>query len=322
MKSKGLPLNRFRNSSNTFSLFIVLIILCVVFSFLSPFFLQLTNFFNIGTASSITGIMAAGSMIVMLVGHIDMSQYAVLTLSSMVTALMLEAQMPLAATMLAALAVGILCGMVNGAIFAYVKIPGIICTMGTMSIFRGIAYLLTSGKSVMFKHEIFSYIGRGYVFGIIPFAVILMIIVFLLVAYVLKCTNFGRKIYAVGGSERASYLAGINASAIKFWAMLLSATCASIAGFVNSSQVGAAVPSTGQGAEMDVLSAVILGGVSLSGGKGTVSGTVLGILILAVIQNGMTLLSIPSFYQMLINGTVLVLAVFLDVLRSGALKKK
>ncbi len=322
MKTKGSLREKFQNSGNTFSLIIVMLIICAAFSFMSPYFLSVKNFLNIASAASIIGIMAAGSMIVMLLGQIDMSQYAVLTLSSMLTAMMLEKGYSVIVVIAATMLVGFVCGLFNGAIIAYLKIPGIICTMGTMNIFRGIAYLSTDGSSVMIKNDLYSFIGRGYILNRIPFSVILMAIVFLVVAYVLKYINFGRKIYAVGGNESAAYLAGVNSSAIKFGALVISGLCAAFAGLVNSSQVGAAVPSTGEGSEMDVLSAVILGGVSLTGGKGKVSGTILGVFILATIRNGMTLLSIQSFYQKLINGTVLILAVLLDVLKSGALKKK
>lgn len=322
MNAKTSLKGKLQNTSNIISLIIVLIIICIAFTCLSPYFLSIKNFLNIGTAASITGIMAAGSMVVMLLGHIDMSQYAILSLSSIVAALMLQNNCSLPLTILVTLLTGLACGAVNGLIVSCLKISGIICTMGTMNIFRGIAYLVTSGSSVMVKNTAFSYIGRGYIFDTIPFAVLLMAVVFLMEAYMLKYTSFGRKVYAVGGNEKASFLAGINSNAVKFSSMLISGFTAAVAGLVCCSQVGSAVPSVGQGSEMSVLSAVILGGVSLSGGKGKVSGTVLGIFILAVIQNGMTLLSIPSFYQYIINGTVLILAVLMDIIKSGALKRK
>lgn len=312
----------FQQSGTTISLIIVYIIICIIFSFLSEYFLTVKNFLNIGTYASITGVMAAGVTVAMLLGHIDMSQYATLTIATMTVALMLQKNMPVGLTVAAAAAVGILCGAVNGSLISIFKIPGIIVTMGTMQVFRGIAYLTTNGNTVMIQNTSFGYIGKGYLFGGIPFSILLMLVVFGIISYILKYTNFGRKIFAVGGNEQVSYLSGINIGAVKFWGMIISGICAAIAGLITCSQVGAAIPSTGTGSEMEVLSAVILGGVSLSGGKGKISGTVIGVLILATIQNGMTLLSLQSFYQMIINGTVLILAVMLDVIKSGALKRE
>lgn len=312
----------FQQSGTTISLVIVYIIICIIFTFLSEYFLTVKNFLNIGTYASITGVMAAGVTVAMLLGHIDMSQYATLTIATMTVALMLQKGMPAGLTILAAAAVGVLCGIINGGLIAVFKIPGIIVTMGTMQVFRGIAYLTTNGNTVMIHDSSFGFIGKGYVFGTIPFCIVLMAAVFLMIAYILKYTNFGRKIFAVGGNEQVSYLSGIRTGTVKFLGMVISGVCAAAAGLITCSQVGAAIPSTGTGSEMEVLSAVILGGVSLSGGKGKISGTVIGVLILATIQNGMTLLSLQSFYQMIINGSVLILAVLLDVIKSGALKRE
>lgn len=312
----------FQQSGTTISLILVYIIICIVFTCLSGYFLTIQNFLNIGTYASITGIMAAGVTVAMILGHIDMSQYATLTLATMVTALMLQNGVPVGITIIAAIGVGMLCGMINGFLVAFFKIPGIIVTMGTMQAFRGVAYLLTNGNTVMIRNRSFDFIGKGYMFGGFPFSILLMIIVFVIITYLLKYTNFGRKIFAVGGNEQVSYLSGISIRSIKFWGMVVSGICAAIAGLITCSQVGAAIPSTGTGSEMEVLSGVILGGVSLSGGKGKISGTVIGVLILATIQNGMTLLSLQSFYQMIVNGCVLVLAVMLDVVKGGALKRE
>ncbi len=314
--------NKLTSSSNTLSLIIVYVLICLAFSLLSPFFLSLKNFLNIGIYTSIVGVMGAGVMVAMLLANIDLSQYAVLTLASMVSALLLQAGAGVFAACIAAVAVGVICGVINGVLIAWLKISGIIATMGTMQIFRGFAYLMTEGKTVMITNDSYGMIGKGYIFNTIPVSIIILILVFALIFYILKCTSFGRKVFAVGGNESASFLSGINVPSIKFFAMIISSVCAALAGLITSSQVGAAVASTGVGQEMGVLAAVILGGISLTGGRGKVSGTIIGILILSTIQNGMTLLSIPSFYQMIINGSVLIIAVFIDVLRRGALKKK
>lgn len=310
------------SASNTWSLVIVLILICAVFTVLSPYFLSLKNFLNIGTYAAIVGVMGAGVTVAMLLSNIDLSQYSVLTLASMVATILMQNGASLFVAIIAALAVGVVCGIINGTLIAWLKISGIITTMGTMQIFRGVAYLMTNGKTVMVLNKSYDVIGRGYLFKTIPVAILIMIFVFAVIFYVLKYTSFGRKVFAVGGNESSCYLSGIKVPMIKFYAMIISSVCASIAGLITSSQVGAAVASTGVGAEMGVLAAVILGGISLTGGRGKISGTVIGIFILAIIQNGMTLLSIASFYQMIINGSILIIAVFIDVLRRGVLSKK
>ena len=159
-------------------------------------------------------------------------------------------------------------------------------------------------------------------FGVVPYVAIIAIVVLAIVYYILKFTSFGRKVYMVGGNEHASYLSGINVNRVKFVAFLISGVTAGIAGFLLAAQVGAALPQSGAGTEMTTISAVILGGISLAGGKGTISGIILGILILQTINNGLTLLSVNAYFQMVVSGSVLLIAVMIDVIRSGALKKQ
>jgi len=315
-------LSKIKDSGTTLSLVIVYIILCAVFTVLSPYFLTLNNFLNIGTYGSIMGVMAVGVTIAMLLGAIDISQWSIATLAGMVAAILMNQDVNWLIAVLAALAVGVVCGIVNGLLIASLKITAIIATMGTMQIFRGVAYLTTNGSTVMIANQQYALIGRGFIFNTVPIALLIVIVAFVLAYLILKYTRFGRYVFAVGGNESASYLTGINIMRVKLKALVISGFCASIAGVIVTSQVGAAIPTTGIGMEMGVLSAVILGGLSLSGGKGKISGTLIGILILATIQNGLTLLSVRTFYQMIINGFVLILAVSMDVIRSGALKKR
>ena len=315
-------LSKIKDSGTTLSLVIVYIILCAVFTVLSPYFLTLNNFLNIGTYGSIMGVMAVGVTIAMLLCAIDISQWSIATLAGMVAAILMNQDVNWLIAVLAALAVGVVCGIVNGLLIASLKITAIIATMGTMQIFRGVAYLTTNGSTVMIANQQYALIGRGFIFNTVPIALLIVIVAFVLAYLILKYTRFGRYVFAVGGNESASYLTGINIMRVKLKALVISGFCASIAGVIVTSQVGAAIPTTGIGMEMGVLSAVILGGLSLSGGKGKISGTLIGILILATIQNGLTLLSVRTFYQMIINGFVLILAVSMDVIRSGALKKR
>ena len=312
----------FKSGGTTFSLIIVYILMCAVFGILSPHFLKVKNFTNILVYMSITGVMAAGVTVAMLLGAMDISQYAVATMASVVAATIIKGNGSMFLAIAAAILTGIAAGAFNGACFALLKIPAIVVTLGTMQIFRGMAYLFAGGATIMINNRSYDVIGKHYIGGFLPVCVLILIIVMAVVWIMLKRTKFGRLIYAVGGNENASFLSGINVDFIKFMAMVISGTAAAIAGLITSSQVGAAIPSNGVGNEMPVLSGVILGGISLNGGKGHISGTILGALILATIQNGMTLLSISTFYQMIINGAVLIVAVLLDVIRSGALKRR
>ena len=311
-----------KSSNTTVSLVLVYIVICVVFAILSPYFLSVRNFLNIGMFTSIIGVMAAGVTVAMLLGAIDISQWSVAAISGLTAASMLKDGQSLILILVVCLLIGLACGAVNGLLVAIFKIPAIIATIGTMLIFRGIAYLSVNGLTIMVDNKPFEAIGTGRIFDVIPISMVIVVAVLLIIYYILNFTSFGRKVYAVGGNVNASYLAGINVQAVTFGAMVICAVCAAFSGLMVTAQVGAAIPSTGEGSEMDVLAAVILGGISLSGGKGRISGTVIGILILATIQNGLTMLSVPSFFQMIIRGLVLILAVLMDVVRSGALKKQ
>ena len=314
--------NIFKSGGTTLSLIIVYVLMCAVFAILSPYFLRVKNFTNIFVYMSITGVMAAGVTVAMLLGAMDISQYAIATMASVVAAKIINADGSIFLAIIAALLTGIAAGAFNGVCFAVLKIPAIVVTLGTMQIFRGMAYLLARGATIMINSKAYSVIGKYYIGGFLPVCVLILIVVMAIIWIVLKRTKFGRLVYAVGGNENASFLSGINVALVKFTAMVICGATAAVAGLITSSQVSAAIPSNGVGNEMPVLSGVILGGISLNGGKGHISGTIIGILILATIQNGMTLLSISTFYQMIINGSVLIVAVLLDVIRSGALKKR
>jgi ribose/xylose/arabinose/galactoside ABC-type transport system permease subunit len=310
-----------KRGGTTFSLVLVYIAMCVVFTIMSPYFLRVKNFTNILVYMSITGVMAAGVTVAMLLGAMDISQYAVATLSSVIAATIIVHGGSLFAAILVAILTGVAMGAFNGLCFAVLRIPAIVVTLGTMQIFRGMAYLFAGGATIMISSKSYDVIGKAYIGKYFPVCVLILIAVFAIIWLMLMRSKFGRLIYAVGGNENASYLSGINVALVKFMAMVICGATAAIAGLITSSQVSAAIPSNGVGNEMPVLSGVILGGISLNGGKGHISGTIIGSLILATIQNGMTLLSISTFYQMIINGSVLILAVLIDVIRSGALRK-
>jgi len=191
--------------------------------------------------------------------------------------------------------------------------------MGVMMIVRSLCYIVTGTETRLLIHPFFKYIGRGY-FLKIPVSLWIFIIFFGITYFLLGYTDFGRKVYAVGANPDASYLAGINVKRIRTWGLIFSSVSASIAGIILASQIGAAVPSAGAGSELDIVAAVLLGGLSLSGGKGKVSGTLLGLIILLLLNNGLTLLGLGSYYQMMVRGIVLLLAVVIDSIRGGGYK--
>ncbi|PKL21440.1 MAG: ribose ABC transporter permease [Spirochaetae bacterium HGW-Spirochaetae-4] len=307
---------RFSVVNTQVTLVLALVILGVVFSTLSPVFFSVRNFLNVGISSSILGIMATGLTVAMLLGGLDISQYSVAAFAGLLTAVLLKAGSSIPVALLAVLACGVVLGGINGLIITRMRINPIITTLGTSLIFRSLAFIMTSGRYIAIDNEVMNYIGRGYFLGV-PNAIWFMIFVYAIFYYMLKYTAFGRKIYAVGGNADASFLSGINVKKIRFQAFMISGIMAALAGLMMSAQVSAGMPTAGEGAELDVIVAVILGGISLSGGKGKILGTLLGVLILAVLKNGLTLLSVQAFYQMLIRGLVLILAVFLDTLRGG-----
>lgn len=299
-----------------FSLTVAILIVGTVLSFQSPYFLTVKNMLNMGLAGSVTGIMAAGLTISMIMGAFDLSQYAVATLSSVICATMMMSGVPVAVCLITAIAAGVLCGAFNGLMVTVFKINPIISTLGTQMIFRALCYIITSSKSLDANHPVMSYLGRGYLFGV-PVSMLILIVIYLVLAFIVKYTSFGRSVYAVGANSNASYLAGINIRRVRVGGLIVSSTCAAIAGVLAAGQVGAAIPSNGVGAEMEITTAVLLGGLSLAGGKGKLSGTFLGLILLTIINNGLTLLSVQSYYQMLVRGVVLVLAVLIDSLRGG-----
>mgnify|MGYP001163696920 FL=1 len=305
-------------SGEIFSIFLALIIMCVFFSFTSPYFFTIKNILNVIMNSSILGIMAAGLFISMVIGEIDVSQYSILALSTAVMAILIQSGTGIGVAITISMIVALICGAINGASVAFLRINPIITTLGTMLIYRAIAYKITEAKAMGVEGDFFSAVG-GRFLGI-PVSVYIMLSVYIIVYVALKYTAYGKRVYAVGGNPQASFISGIDIRMVRFWGMMISSMTAALAGIIFVSQVGATVPSAGNTGLMDVVTAVILGGISLSGGKGKIEGTLIGVFILAVLSNGMVLLSVQSYYQMLVKGLVILLAVYVDSVRGGGFK--
>jgi ribose/xylose/arabinose/galactoside ABC-type transport system permease subunit len=321
MNERPKLLRSIMDLGNTLSLTIALFLLCVVWALLSPYFLTLQNVMNVLLFASILAIRASGLTVSMILGGMDISQNAVGAVTALLAVLFSISGAPWWQVLIMVVALGLLMGVINATLVTVFKIAAIITTLGTMQIFRGAAWLIKDA-TVMVADPVLVSLGRGRMFGIVPYVTMIALVVVVIVWYLLNFTSFGRKVYMVGGNERASYLSGINANRVKFIAFVISGLTAGIAGFLVACQVGAALPQSGAGTEMSTISAVILGGISLSGGKGKMSGTILGILILQTINNGLTLLSVNAYFQMVVSGGVLLIAVMIDVVRSGALKKQ
>ena len=305
------------NISTELTVLIAYIAICIGFTFLSPYFLTVKNFTNIGIYSAITGVTATGMTLALVSGGFDVSVGSVMALVTMVCATLLESGVSPLIAIVAGLGISLVCGAFNATMITLVKINPLITTLATMSIFRGAAYLYTNGTSVVIQNESFKWIGRGYLFGIIPFTIVLVIIAFLVMGYIMKYTAFGRKVYAIGGNVIASQFAGVNVKRTRFAVFTICGLTAGISGVMLASQAGAGLPTGAQGLEMDIIAACILGGTSLKGGKGSVWGSLLGILLLGTLTNGMTLANVQTFWQMIIKGFVLLIAVVIDVMRGG-----
>jgi len=297
----------------------IYVILIVALSILSPYFLSVNNFLNILVAISVIGIMSVATTMVIVSGGIDLSIGSVVAIAGViVSSLSLAVPMPLA--ILAALGIGIVVGCLNGLAVTRFNINPLIATLGMLSIVRGFAFVLSGGLTRDIFDEGFGFLGRGYLLGI-PFQVIVMAILFLLAAWVMRQTTFGRSIYAIGGNAQAARLAGLPVRRLQMTVYILSGLSAAIGGVFLASQLSAGAPAAATGIELSVIAAVILGGSSLNGGKGTIWGTLLGVLILGTLNNGLTLLNVSSYYQDVARGVVLLLAVGLDQLRLRLIRR-
>lgn len=252
--------------------------------------------------------------LVILTGGIDLSVGSILALTGAIGALLLQNKLPGIAVILIIIALGGIFGFFNGIVVSKLKLQPFIITLVTMTVLRGFTLVTTNGKPIKIAEnsKIFESIGNGYVLGI-PIPVVLMIIIYLIMGYILKNMRFGRYIYAIGGNEEATKLSGINTVKFKTMAYILSGVFSAIAGIIIASRLSSAQPTAGDGYELDAIAAVVLGGTSLSGGIGTVGGTLIGALIIGVLSNALNLLNVTAYYQMIIKGLVIFIAVIIDM---------
>lgn len=303
----------------SFSLIGILAIEVLVFSVLSPYFLSVVNLLNVGRAVSIQGIAAAGMTIALISGGFDLSIGSVAAASGVLVAMLLQSGMPLGVAVAGGVSLGIIVGLANGLLITRLRINPLIATLGMLSIVRGIAFLATGGVSLTVQNEAFRFLGRGYIGGV-PSPFVSMIFIYVVVFVVLGYTQFGRYVYAIGGNPVATRLAGINVNKWRLVVYIIVGASAGLSGVYLSSLMGTAMPNAALGFELSVIAAVILGGASLAGGSGSIVGTFIGMFILGVLNNGLVLLNVPSYYQTIAQGSVLLIAVAVDQFRTGGYK--
>jgi ribose transport system permease protein len=298
------------------AIWFVFLLLFIGFSLASPRFLSSSNLFTIARQVSMYGVASIGMTFVILIGGIDLSTGSIITFVNIVCAyLMVHLGFGMVAAVIVSLILSTLIGILNGFMVSTIGIPAIIATFATQIVFEGASYLLSGGTPIYGFDERFKIIGQGYV-GPIPIPVIIMILCFAIGSFILNKTYFGRYFYAVGGNEEASKLSGIRVGRIKYLIYALSGLFGGLAGIIMLSRTNSAQATAGKGYEFDVITCVVLGGVSVSGGYGKMSNVIAGVLIIGVLTNGMVLLNVSTYMQMVVKGIVLALAVGFDSIQS------
>lgn len=294
-----------------------LLALIVVLWILTPHFLTVSNLLNVAEQATIIAIIAVGMTFVIITGGIDLSVGSVLAFAGVVMASALHIGVPLPLALLIGLGVGLLCGVTNGLLITIGRLPPFIATLGMMSVARGAALMFTEGRPISGFSENFRSIATGEILRI-PAPVVIMIVVYLIAHFVLKRTKLGRYTYAIGGNEEAALLSGINVKLNKTMVYGIAGLLSGLAAILLTARLNSAQPIAGMSYELDAIAATVIGGTSLLGGEGTVSGTLIGALIMAVLRNGLNLLSVSSFFQQVVIGSVIIFAVLIDM----ALKRR
>lgn len=307
--------------SNVMGILGAFLVLCLILSIASRHFLTSANLLNVLQQISINFTIAIGMSFIILLGGIDLSVGSNTAFCGLIIGILIKnVHLGVGLSIL----IGILCasviGLVNGLFITIFNLPPFIATLGIMSVARGAAYTITSGQPIYTFPESFLAI-TGRVAGIPLVTSLIMILLFGTAAYVLKYTRYGRYLYAIGGNENCAHLSGINVRVVKCTAYVISGFCCGIASVLLTSRLDSAVPTNAEGAEMDAIAAVVIGGISMSGGEGNLSGTVIGALIIGVIANGLNLLNVPQGAQRMVKGIIIVAAVIFDVLRRKSAKK-
>jgi ribose transport system permease protein len=313
MKTSPAKVNHVDTITQKLGPFLGLIILVVIVSVLNPSFLEPLNLLNLLRQVAINALIAFGMTFVILTGGIDLSVGSILALSSALMAGMIASGMDPMLAILVGCLLGAVMGAINGLLITKGKMAPFIATLATMTIFRGLTLVYTDGNPItgLGENYLFQLFGRGYFLGI-PVPAVTMMLTFSAFWVILHKTPFGRKTYAIGGNEKAAIISGIKVNKVKVMIYSLAGLLAALAGAILTSRLNSAQPTAGTSYELDAIAAVVLGGTSLSGGRGLIIGTLIGALIIGTLNNGLNLLGVSSFFQMVVKGVVILIAVLID----------
>lgn len=312
----------FKKILSKYYLFVVLFITILFFTIMSPAFLSLRNLINIFVQNAYMVIATVGIMLIMISGGADLSVSYQIGVNACIMGLMMANGISTPMVIVAALVCGLALGFINGIITVTLKVHPMVTTLATMSIFQGMAYIICKGITFSGFPESFKAIGQHYLWGKLPISVIIMFVMVILAHVMLKYTNFGRYIYALGGNEEAAYLAGINTVRMRVLTFAVSSIFVAVASIVFTSRIGSASPTLASDAVFTCFSACVLGGISFRGGEGNVVGVVLGVFIFGLLSNGMQLIGLSIYGQYVVKGILLILAISFDNYQKASRVKK
>lgn len=304
-----------RSVSNTVVVLAALVALCIALSFASPYFAGKNNMINIVLQAAINATLACGMTFVILTGGIDLSVGSVVAFAGILLGAMLKGGVPLGAALIGCILIGGVCGLINGLLVTRVNLPAFIATLGMMSIARGGALYIADGRAISGFSGQLNFIGSGSVLGI-PVMILIMAVTFAIGMFILRFTRAGRYIYAIGGNVEATRLSGINTNLYTVLVYVVCGLTAGLAAVLLTARLDSAQPVAGEGYELDAIAATVIGGTSMSGGEGRLSGTIIGALFIAVLNNGLNLLNVSSYIQQIVIGLVIIFAVTFDRIRS------
>lgn len=301
---------------NLLVLIVTMILMFIIFSALSPHFLTLHNMLNLLQQVCVLGIVSAGVTLVVLSGNLDLSVGSILALSGIFAAWFIKLTSSWTIGLMGGILVGTAAGAINATMINVLKMNPLIVTLGMSTVWEGVTKLLNNGTAIGIFDEKFKFIGQGRLLGI-PVVIYIMLAVFAVLIFALKYTKFGRDSYAVGGNSQAALYSGINIKKVRFLIYTLAGVFAGLAGTCYAAIVGSGTVTAGSASTMDSIAAVVLGGASLSGGVANMFGTLLGVLLLGTIDNGLAILGVSSYWQLVVKGSILIFAIFIDVMRGG-----
>ncbi len=303
----------FRNQ--TLAMFLILLLMWFLLALLTPYFLTIRNLFEITLQAAVFAIMAAGEAFVIFSGGIDLSVGSVFAFASMVGGVAYSGTHSIFISLTSALLAGAACGLLTGAFITKLNVPPFVATLGMMGIARGLALIVVNGIPIFGLEAKYLWIGQGKIFGVMPFPTVIVIVVFAVAYFLARNTKFGRFTYAVGSNREGARLSGVNIVAVTLGIYVMSGVLAAVAGIIESARLGTFQPAAGNGYELIAIGAVVIGGTSLFGGEGAILSTLVGALIVTTIRNGLNLLGVYAFWQYVVNGLIIIVAVALDQAR-------